>query len=275
MSFKKQIFAFALFDLVLILILWAYLLFPIRFEQTKVGELSSTFPRWKRAKYSSSPYWKGEVFYGFMGKLEVVWREGDVCDKVKPPSPVELKKTPYGTLFLSKAAHGYIAGFFFCGENKLYWIDMLSWSRLSRNLDVFRKVVENLKYKGKPVFPLKVKFKTGWPTVKNSFFLFALSSAGIIFLSALYLALFPIFGACPREKEDCYPASMIKFPGKRFSKSRPCCVCFTEGKIEVYTKGYSPLYFSLEEARRSGTVIYLPGAVLYLNSPPPSRYFPS
>ena len=274
MNFKKQIFAFAVFDLVLILILWVYLLFPVRFEQTRVGELSSTFPRWKQGEYRNSPYWKGRVFYGFMGKLEVVWRDGEACGKVKPPSPIEIYRTANGTLFLSKAAHGYIVGFFFCREGKLYWIEMVSWSRLSRNLDVFRKVIENLRFRGKPVFPLKVKFQTGWPTVKNTFFLFVLSSAGIILLSALYLALFPIFGACPSKGENCYPYSMIKFPSGFLAKSRPCCVCFRDESIEVYTRGYRSLIFPLKNFRIKGTTIYLPGAIIYLNSSPPEYLNP-
>ncbi|GEM_PF-2805894 len=267
MNFRKQLIVFVLFDLVVISALGLYLLLPVPLYQGKVGELSGLFPRWESEEYTGSPFWEGKVFQGSLGKLEVVWRDGEACGKVKPPSPMEVKKTPYGTLFLSTAPHGYIAGFYFCGSGKLFWVDMTSWSHLSRNLSAFARVVESLKLNGKPVFPAEVKFKTGWPHIKDSLTLFLLATLGILLLSGLYLALFPFFGACPRRTESCFPSSLIKFRGKFLAKSRPCCVCVEDGKIKIYTRGYEPLIFSLEEAEIQGTTLRLPQVTLYLNSP--------
>jgi len=265
-SFKKQILAFFLFDLVCVFLLAAYLFFPLSYRPLKIGELSSVFPAWKSYDYHH-PYWKGKAFTSTFGRLVVVWREDDACGKVKPPSPLEVRKISSGTLFLSPAPHGYIVGFFFCKEKKLFWIDMVSWSRLSGNLEIFFKVLENMKFRGCPLLKEEPGFKTGWPTVKDRRLVLALASSGILLLSGLYLLLFPLFGRCPDGDSLCFAASMIKFRDKRFFRSRPCCLCIKGQRAIVYTKGYPPLQFHLKDAEIKGDTIQWPNAVVYLNRP--------
>ncbi len=266
MSFRKQVLAFVLFDLVCILFLAGYLFFPVSYRPMKIGELSSVFPDWEISDYQH-PYWEGKAFRDAFGRLEVVWRENDACGKVKPPSPLELRKVSPGTLFLTKAPHGYIAGFFFCRGDKLYWIEIVSWSRLSRNLEIFLKVLENMKYEGQPLFKEKPTFKTGWPVVKDRKLVLALASLGIVFLSSIYLLLFPLFGKCPAGEALCFSASMVKFRDRRFFRSRPCCLCIKGGKVLIYTKGYPPVELLLKEAEIKGEILEWSHLTVYLNRP--------
>ena len=278
MNFKRLVFIYAIINILIAAFLGLYLLKPIPTRVMEFDGIKGNFPAWKAEDYWMGNGWKGTIFNDKLAEFRVLISE----EKEEGGEPIFEKNTliyrkeidsfPAGIYYFVKKSHGYLVMYSFHIGKKAYWIDMNSYTKLSKYRDFFNKFLQTMTVEGRPSAISSADLEThfSWKIIRRNSTVFFMATGSILFLSVLFLMLFPLFGSCHKSEGNCYSLAIFKTGKGISSRARPCCVCFTEEEVVIKTWLYKPVKFPISEidfSRAEKGKIRGKDFEIYLNQP--------
>ena len=256
MSFKRLVLIYLVANSLIVVFLYFYLLKPVPTTLREINGIEANFPEWQMDDYWMGNGWKGKVLNDSLAELRILSsmekdEEGEpIFFKEKLLLRREIPVFPRGIYYFTSTPFGYHVMYSFHIGKTAYWLDINSFTKLSKYKELLDAILTNMKVRGKKseirLGMLDVHFP--WKILRMNSTVFLISTGGILFLSAVFLLLFPVFGSCGNLKGNCYPLSTVKIGKGIFAKARPCCVCIEKENIIIKTRFYKEIRIPTSEA---------------------------
>ncbi|MGQ9619172.1 MAG: hypothetical protein ACUVUG_09470 [Candidatus Aminicenantia bacterium] len=263
---RRILFISIFIDLIFLGFVYFFFFKPVQYRYDEIYDINTLVPSWKSEPYISNT-WKGKVYkYIFLtigiyqhSPSEIKNFYKALLNKMKPTIYSEdLNLFEEGKFYYLKKGEKTIGfSIFFIRKNKIYFIDFSSSGFMTKQMEILKNIVFNLKIEGEKIPDhMKSKFEKTLSNVpiqksKRGEFVLLMIGAILITTQIFILAIFSFIGRCPRELEKeiivCSSNSYIEVRKPLQLQTQPACICLKPGYIVVFTGGKKSMEISLDE----------------------------